>query len=272
MSTRTTGTAATPTVREGLEDVAEERALLDADDQRGRARLITQFAACFGAFLVLIVYISVADLTSVESRLLSVETLLRLSWEHLLLSVAAAVVVVLIAIPLGVLLTRGPLRRLATPIIAVAGFGQAAPAIGLIVLAALYLGTGKGPFLLALAVYGILPVLANVVTGIHGVDSRLVEAARGMGLSAFGTLVRVEMPLATPVIMTGVRTALVLMTGTAALGGFVDAGGLGPLINTGIKLGLDSVLVVGAVAIAALALFIDGGARLIERAATPKGL
>jgi osmoprotectant transport system permease protein len=254
------------------DEVLEKEAVLEADAQSGRGRLVGQLAVCVLVFAALLVYVSVADLSQVEARSLSAGNLASLSWEHLVLSVTAALAVVVVSVPLGVLLTRGGMRRFATPIIAVAGFGQAAPAIGLIVLAALYLGTGKAPFILALAIYGILPVLANVVTGLDGVDPRLVEAARGMGMSAVGTLLRVEMPLATPVIMTGIRTALVLMTGTAALGGFVDAGGLGALVNTGIKLGLDSVLLVGATAIAALALFIDWGARVIEQAATPKGL
>ncbi|MBW9216841.1 ABC transporter permease [Mumia sp. zg.B53] len=237
-----------------------------------RGRAVGQLLACVAVFAALLAYVSFADLSSVEARTLSVDRLLTLSWEHMLLAFSAAALVVVVAIPLGILLTRGPMRRYSTPIIAVAGFGQAAPAIGLIVIAALYFGTGRFPFIGALAVYGILPVLANVVTGLDGVDRRLVEAARGMGMSAFDTLMRVELALAVPVIMTGVRTALVLMTGTAALGGFVNAGGLGTLVNTGIKLGLDNVLVVGALAIAALALFIDWLARLIEQAATPKGL
>ncbi|MFC6149973.1 MULTISPECIES: ABC transporter permease [Mumia] len=262
-----TGPAAT-------EDVADASTTTTADGaapmRRGRA--VGQLVACLAVFGALLVYVAVADLSSVEARNLSTTRLLTLSWQHFLLAMAAALLVIVLAIPLGILLTRGPMRRFSTPITAVAGFGQAAPAIGLIVIAALYFGTGRFPFVCALAVYGILPVLANVVTGIDGVDPRLVEAARGMGMSAFSTLVRVELPLAIPVIMTGVRTALVLMTGTAALGGFVNAGGLGTLVNTGIKLGLDNVLIVGALAIAALALFIDWLARIIEMAATPKGL
>lgn len=262
------------TVAEAPAEVVEAStaATTDAGTRMRRGRAVGQLVACVVVFVALLVYVGTADLSSVEARTLSVPRLLRLSWEHLFLAVAAALIVIVLAIPLGVALTRGPMRKFATPIIAVAGFGQAAPAIGLIVLAALYFGTGKGPFILALALYGILPVLANVVTGLDGVDPKLVEAARGMGMSAFDTLMRVELPLAVPVIMTGVRTALVLMTGTAALGGFVNAGGLGSLINTGIKLGLDNVLIVGAVAIAALALFIDWLARVIELAATPKGL
>ncbi len=114
--------------------------------------------------------------------------------------------------------------------------------------------------------------MANTVTGLDGVDQRLVEASRGMGVSAGGTLVRVELPLALRVIVAGVRTALVLIVGTAALASFTGGGGLGDLITTGIKLQQDVVLVVGAILVAALALFIDWLARLVEIAAAPKGV
>lgn len=222
--------------------------------------------------VAIVIYINTANLNSLETRNLNSSSLFRDFKEHMELSVAAAIVVILIAVPLGVALTRGSMRRYSSVVMAVAGFGQAAPAIGLIVLAALVLGIGKGPVILALAVYGILPVLANVVAGIDGVDQRLVEAGRGMGMSAPAVLVRVELAMALPVIMTGLRTALVLMVGTASLAGFAGGGGLGSLINTGISLGLDSVLVTGAILVAVLALFIDWLLRVFEYVATPKGL
>ncbi|EUA93318.1 binding--dependent transport system inner membrane component family protein [Mycobacterium ulcerans str. Harvey] len=116
------------------------------------------------------------------------------------------------------------------------------------------------------------PIIANTVTGLDGVDRRIVEAARGMGLSAFSTLRRVELPLSLPVIVAGVRTALVLIVGTAALASFTGGRGLGQLITTGIKLQQPVTLIVGAILVAALALFIDWLARLIEMVAAPRGL
>jgi osmoprotectant transport system permease protein len=123
-----------------------------------------------------------------------------------------------------------------------------------------------------LTVYGALPIIANTVTGLDGVDPRLVEAAHGMGMSSVFTLLRVELPLALPVIVAGVRTALVLIVGTAALASFTGGGGLGQLITTGIKLQQHVTLIVGAILVAALALFIDWLARIVEMVAAPKGL
>ena len=121
-------------------------------------------------------------------------------------------------------MTRGRFRRYSKPIITVAGFGQAAPAIGLIALGAVLFGIGEVGAIVALTVYGALPIVANTVTGLDGVDPRLVEASRGMGMSAWSTLFRIELPLALPVIVAGVRTALVLIVGTAALASFTGRG------------------------------------------------
>jgi osmoprotectant transport system permease protein len=179
---------------------------------------------------------------------------------------------VLVAVPLGILLTRGSMRRFAQPITIVAGFGQAAPAIGLIALGAVLIDLGFWGATVALVVYGALPIVANTVAGIDGVDPRLVEASRGMGMTAFATLLRVELPLALTVIVAGIRTALVLIVGTATLASFVGAGGLGDFITTGIKLQQNVTLIVGAILVASLALFIDWLARLVELVAAPKGL
>lgn len=253
----TTGEAATPTV---------------VVDRPGIGRWIGQPLVVVAAVVGCLVYVNTADVTDVERRSLTVGNLVDLTGQHLLISVVATLLTCLVAIPLGIALTRGPMRRFSKPIITVAGFGQAAPAIGLIALGAVIFGIGTTGAVVALAVYGILPIVANTVTGLDGVDQRLVEASRGMGVSAGGTLVRVELPLALRVIVAGVRTALVLIVGTAALASFTGGGGLGELITTGIKLQQDVVLVVGAILVAALALLIDWVARLVEIAAAPKGV
>ncbi len=243
----------------------------EGDPTPGIARWVAQPLVCLAMFAGVLIYTNSRELTSKQGLLANSEL-----WDgatrHLFLTAVAAVLVVLISVPLGVLLTRGPMRRYSGLILALAGFGQAAPAIGLVVLFALYFSVGIWPFIAALTVYGILPVVANVVAGLDGVDRRLIEAGRGMGMSAFMVLRKVELPIAVPVMLTGVRTAVVLMCGTAAFGGFVGAGGLGALINTGIKLGESPVLIVGAVLIAALALLLDWIARVVEVNATPKGL
>ncbi len=212
------------------------------------------------------------SLTETEARQLGWTALWRSTREHLLLTVTAAVIVLVIAVPLGIALTRRPLRRLSPVITGVANTGQAAPAIGLFVLLATWLGFGFRTTVVALVVYAALPVLRNTLVGIQGVDPRLVEAGRGMGMSAAAVLFRVELPLAVPVVLAGVRTALVLLVGTATLATFIDGGGLGVLINTGITLSLDSLLVSGAVLVALLALAVDWLGRVVEHVARPKGL
>ncbi len=235
-------------------------------------RWLVQPLACVAAVVGSLVYVNVAHVSESEQRSLGISQLLTLLRQHMMISLAATVLTCLVAIPVGIALTRGPMRRYAKPIITVAGFGQAAPAIGLIALGAVLFGIGSVGAIVALTVYGALPIIANTVIGIDGVDRRLVEAARGMGMSAFATLIKVELPLALRVIVAGVRTALVLIVGTAALAAFTGGGGLGQLITTGIKLQQTVTLVVGAILVAALALFIDWLARLVEIVAAPKGL
>jgi len=215
---------------------------------------------------------STADLSDTEQRQLGWSALRRSIVDHLQLTLAAAVIVLLIGIPLGILLTRGPFRRAAPVVLAVANTGQAAPAIGLFVLLATWLGFGFRSAVVALVAYTVLPVLRNTMVGLQGVEPRLVEAGRGMGMSGVTVLLRVELPLAVPVILAGVRTALVLLVGTATLATFVSGGGLGLLITTGINLSLNSLLISGAVLVALLALAIDWAGRVVEHVARPKGL
>lgn len=213
-----------------------------------------------------------ATLTTVQERTLGYSSIKAETIDHLKLTFAAAVIVLAIAIPLGIALTRKKLRRVATPVTFVANIGQAAPAIGLFVLLAIALQVGFWTSVLALCAYAMLPVLANTIVGLRGVDQRLVEAGRGQGMSAMAVLFRVELPLAVPVMLTGVRTALVLLVGTATLATFIDGGGLGVLITTGINLFQPKLLVSGALIVGLLALTVDWLGRLFEELFRPKGL
>jgi osmoprotectant transport system permease protein len=215
---------------------------------------------------------STTTLSETEARQLGVTALWTSIREHLALTLVSAVLVLVVAVPLGVALTRRPLRALSPLVLAVANTGQAAPAIGLFVLLATWLGFGFWTTVVALVLYAALPVLRNTMVGIQQVDPRLVEAGRGMGMSALAVLFRVELPLAVPVMLAGVRIALVLLVGTATLATFINGGGLGVLINTGITLSLNSLLVSGAVLVALLALAIDWLGRVVEHVARPKGL
>ncbi|WP_114854346.1 ABC transporter permease [Brachybacterium sp. YJGR34] len=239
---------------------------------RGWKALGIQIAVLLALLAAFAIWLMTAPLSTTERNTLNPTTLLNLTGEHLALTFVSTVIVLVIAIPLGILLTRRPLRFLAEPVLAVANVGQAAPAIGLIVLLAALVPDGFRAAIIALVLYAVLPVLRNTMVGIRGVDQRLVEAGRGMGMTALSVLLRVELPLAVPVMLSGVRTALVLLVGTASLGAFVNAGGLGLLIITGVNLYLFTVLIAGALLIALLALIIDWLGRVVEHLARPKGL
>ena len=208
----------------------------------------------------------------VVNNALNYGTVVDQTREHLVLTFVSALAVVLIAVPLGVLLTRKRTRALAPVIVGIANAGQAAPSVGLIVLAAIWFGFGFWTAVGALTIYAILPVLANTIVGLQGVDRTLVEAGRGLGMSAWAVLLRIELPLALPVIMTGVRTALVLLVGTATLATFIGAGGLGGTLQTGISLLRYPVIVWGAILVALLALLIEWLGRVLELVARPKGV
>lgn len=213
-----------------------------------------------------------ADLDSVVMRTMNWSSMGAFLWQHIKLTIVGTVLVMVVAIPLGIALTRPRLRRFSAPVVAFANGGQAAPSIGLLVLLAMWLGFGFWTAILALGIYAILPVLQNTITGLNGVDHTLTEAGRGMGMSAAAVLLRIEIPLAVPVIMSGVRTALVLMVGTASLATFINAGGLGIYITTGVNLFRNELLITGAILIAALALMIDWVGRVLEYAVRPKGM
>lgn len=234
--------------------------------------LILQLAGIAVAFALLTLWLSTAELSASERTTLAPAALWDYTVQHLLLTGVAAVIVLVIAIPLGVVLTRGRLHRITGPVMAVANIGQAAPAIGLLVLLAFWLGFGFRAAVTALVVYALLPVMRNTMVGLQQVDPRIVEAGRGVGMSSTGVLFRLELPLAVPIMLSGVRTALVLLVGTATLATFVNGGGLGILITTGVNLNLTTVLVAGAVLVALLALIVDWIGRVVEHMARPKGL
>ncbi|MDN5853188.1 MAG: ABC transporter permease [Actinomycetia bacterium] len=243
-------------------------------EKPGLARWVIQPLLAIGLAVGVVIYTKVGNLTENEQASVQISTLSDQLGEHMKVSLVATVLVCIIAVPFGIALTRGTLRKYADPILAVAGFGQAAPVIGLIVISIMIFGFGHS-FLAAVAaltVYGILPIVANTVAGLNGVDPKLVESSRGMGMSAMATLLRVEIPIALPVIVAGMRTALVLMIGAAAMVVLIGAGGLGTPIDLGIKRLQTPVLISGSLLVAALALIVDWLAHLIEMIAAPKGL
>ncbi|GAB7033239.1 ABC transporter permease [Streptomyces platensis subsp. malvinus] len=192
--------------------------------------------------------------------------------QHIVLTAVSTFFVLIIAIPLGIALTRSRLRR-ATPFaMACANLGQAVPALGLLILLVIWLGIGARSAIVGMVIYAVLPVLANTIAGLRGIDPTLTEAARGIGMSPTGVLTKVELPLAVPLILAGVRTALVLNVGTATLATFGGGGGLGDLISAGIVTQRMPVLVLGSVLTVVLALFVEWLASLAELLLRPRGL
>ncbi|MEV5608366.1 ABC transporter permease [Streptomyces sp. NPDC052225] len=213
-----------------------------------------------------------ADLDSISENAISGGQVGKALRQHISLTVISTFFVLIIAIPLGILLTRKAFRK-ATPFaLALANMGQATPAIGLLALLVIWLGIGERSALIGIIIYAILPVLSNTIAGLKANDPTLLEAARGIGMSPMGVLRKVELPLAVPLILAGVRTALVLNVGTATLATFGGGGGLGVLITTGITNQRMPVLMLGSILTIALALLVDWLASLAELLLRPRGL
>jgi osmoprotectant transport system permease protein len=220
----------------------------------------------------ILIYINVANLDSIELRALSTGTIVTATLQHINLVVISTVATILIAVPLGVVLTRQRARRISGPILALASGGQAIPSIGVLVLFAILFGIGFWMAVVALVIYALLPVLRNTMVGIQQVDRTIIDAGRGMGMTRGMVLRTIELPLAVPLILAGVRVALILNVGVATLATFTNAGGLGSIITTGIVLNRLPVLVVGSLLTVALALLVDWAASIGERFLRPRGL
>jgi osmoprotectant transport system permease protein len=227
----------------------------------------------------LVLYLTSHELDLVEQRELALDVIARATWVQVQLVAVSTAIVIAIAVPLGITLTR-PFARLISPLfLAGANIGQAVPSIGVLALFAVTFGYGATGVIVALVLYCLLSVLRNTMVGIQGVDRSLIEAARGMGMSKWRVLRKVELPLAVPVMLAGIRTALIINVGTATLATFTlgaapdGSGGLGQLINAGLRLDrLDTLVLTGAVLTAVLALLLDWGAGLAEERLRPKGL
>ncbi len=218
------------------------------------------------------VYVHRTPLDFIERQSLNWDVLTGAVREHLMLSLAATALIVAIAMPIGIALSRPGARAVAPVALAVANAGQAFPAIGLLTLLAVRFGIGTHVAIAAITVSGVLPTLHNTVTGLRAVDPAIVQAARGMGMRSWQTLLRVELPLAVPVILAGVRTTAVLAVGVATLATFINAGGLGDVIIAGIALDRTPVLLTGAVLTIVVAFALDWLARLVEEFVRPRGL
>jgi len=253
-------------------DTGVDTAGLVARSQSARRYLVMP-AFIIVVALALYLWVSSLELDSIEQRVLNATVLQTRLLEHLYLIAWSTVLVILLAVPLGIAATRPATRRLAPLIVGLGNAGLAVPSLGVIVILAIAFGFfGTRGAIAALVAYAFLPVLRNTIVGLQQVDEAVIEAGRGMGMTTGAVLRRIELPLAVPVIFAGVRTALVINVGTAAIAALTNAGGLGFVILQGINQNRVPIQVVGAVSAALLALTLDHLGGIAEERLRPRGL
>ncbi|MCZ2491042.1 ABC transporter permease [Dellaglioa carnosa] len=189
-------------------------------------------------------------------------------WEHIEISGMALFLGVVIAVPLGVLLTRLP--KTASVVIAIASMLQTIPALALLAMMIPLFGIGKFPAVIALFVYSLLPILRNTYIGINGVDPVLKDAAKGMGMTNLQSIMQVELVMASQVIMSGIRLAATYVIAWATLASYIGAGGLGDMIFNGLNLYQPKLILGGTIPVILLALLVDFILGQVEKKLTTK--
>ncbi|WP_321196094.1 ABC transporter permease [Alteribacter populi] len=205
----------------------------------------------------------------------NMDYILELSVQHIQLVGLAVIIAILIGVPIGIYLTTND--DLAEAVLQVAAIIMTIPSIALFgimipILSIIGHGIGFLPALIALILYSQLPIIRNTYVAINNVDPNMRDAAKGIGMTPWQRLRKVEIPIAMPVIMAGVRMAVVLSIGIGAIAAFIGAGGLGVLIDQGISRTNRDMVLVGAVAVSVLSIIIDTLLGLLQRWLTPKGI
>ncbi len=209
--------------------------------------------------------VNLLDFLSVNGIELIVKT-----WEHIYISLIAIFLGIIVAVPLGVLLTRVP--KIANFILGLLNVLQTIPSFAILALFIPLLGIGLVPAIVALFLYSLMPILRNTFIGIRDVKKDLIEAGIGMGMTEWERIRLVEIPLATPVIMAGIRLATVFLIGWATLASYIGAGGLGDYIFSGMNLYKPEYILAGAIPVTLLALVTDLFLGKVETWVTPKGI
>ena len=206
------------------------------------------------------------------------ELLAEWTLSHIVLVLVATVISVILGITIGIYISGPGRERIADTILYLAEIMMTIPSLALFGLLMLFLGTislkaiGFLPAVIALIVYGQLPILRNTYTAIRAVDPAMIEAGKGMGMNQWQLLFRIELPLAIPVIMAGLRNSVVMIIGIAAIAALIGASGLGIPIFRGLRNARMDLIIIGGVSVSILALVIDGLMAMVERWVTPKGL
>ncbi|EZX23834.1 ABC transporter permease [Mammaliicoccus sciuri] len=196
--------------------------------------------------------------------------LLQKTLEHFYISLLALLLAMIVAIPLGILLTRT--KKLAKVVLSIASVLQTVPSLAVLALMIPFIGVGKLPAILALFIYILLPILNNTYIGINNVDKNVKAAGLSMGMTKFQEMFMIELPLAISVIMSGVRLSSVYAISWATLASFIGAGGLGDFIFNGLNLYQPDLIIGGAISVTLIALIMDFVLSKVELWVTPKGL
>ena len=200
------------------------------------------------------------------------EEIWRLTVQHIQLVVTASIIAVCLGLPIGILVTRGWMRRFREITLNLLGICQTVPSLAIIAIAMGFMGIGMKTAIFGLVIYSILPIIRNTAAGLLDVSPALLDAGRGMGMTPFQILWKVELPNAMFVILAGVRTSTVVMVGTAAVAFLIGGGGLGDLIFTGIGLVDTGIMLAGAIPTAILAILANWIMGQMEKVIISKGL
>jgi osmoprotectant transport system permease protein len=192
--------------------------------------------------------------------------------EHLAIVGIVLFVATAIALPIAIFLTRPQYRKYTGPVLSVLNAGQTIPPLAVIAIFLPFLGLGFTSALYALVLYGLLPIARNSIAGLTGVSPDIKEAARGMGMPAVKIFFQVELPLALPIILAGIRTSSVLTVSTATLASLIGAGGLGRLIIAGLNMNWSEFIIVGAGLGAVMAIGFDRLLTVLEKRFGPPGM
>ena len=194
------------------------------------------------------------------------------AWAHLKMVCVAVVIATSLGVPLGILITRPGFERLVLPVIGGASIGQTIPSLAVIAVMAPVLGFGFRSAVVALVIYGVLPVVRNTYASIRSLDPAVIEAARGMGMTRLQIATRIELPLARPVIMAGIRISTVITVGTAELAVLVGGAGLGKITLTGVFAREALIILQVAAPTAAMAILLGFLLQSVEKWMTPRGV
>lgn len=184
--------------------------------------------------------------------------------EHLQLSLLTLILATLIAIPLGIIISH--YKKISHVVLQITGIFQTIPSLALLGLFIPFMGIGTVPAVVALIIYALFPILQNTVTALMQIDANLIEAATAFGMTRWERLKKFELALSMPVIISGIRTASVMIIGTATLASLIGAGGLGSFILLGIDRNNPSLILIGAISSAVLAIIFSGLIGLLEKA------